>query len=1116
VKTVDELDLGLNGAVSIANPHPRQWRLNAVELVNWGTFNGLHRAEVSRQGHLITGHSGSGKSSLLDAIATVLTPPKWRRFNAAAQDLSSIRDDRSLVSYVRGAWRRQTDDETGEAVSQYLRPGATWSGILLRYEGSEGVEPVNLIRLFHIRRGSNSGDDLRELNIIRRGDAHLADFTDLVKNGIEVRQIKAQWDEAVVTDQHSAFSARFRGLLGIASENALQLLHKTQSAKNLGSLDQLFRSFMLEEPRTSALADTAVTQFGELSEARRLVVEARKQVELLQQLQQPIADFRAGLAAQRAAEKLSAALFDYRDLRALERDRKERDNLRQIHAKAKETLQEASEQASSSRQEHVTAQLRLQQVGGAALESQRLMVEHAREELHRVSTLQTRTAASLKDIGVAIPDSAEQLEELRSTARLERDDLASSGQSAKQALNDLHRERVIAQNKVQNLESELTELRARPSNIDQRLLRARALIATSASMAESALPFAGELIDVDPQFASWTGAIERVLHPLATVLLVPESQVGIITRIVDSLQLGARLVYEAVPTRNPSPLPTRSKRSLVNRVIVDTGPMGAWVARRLSERFDFECVDNAGDLNSVERGVTVAGQVKHSARRFEKDDRFGVNDRARWVLGSDNAAKVQLYVDALAAAELSLRAAEDSLDEATGAQSARQRRSMVLQNLDGLTWREVNVEAASTALERAEAIYQKLAEGNVDLENARDFAEQAFKRAEEAAERQSIVRSQFDALVARCAELDDSISTRAAREASWHLDAETVDALDRLFRSVGRSNARIEDSAAEVATRLGADERAGSERAQVAIRRFESLAGEVRRTWSLVAADLSTSIEDADGYVALLTRIVSTGLPGHEGRFFDLLREQSQQLTGQLLSEIRGAPSQIRGRIDPVNVSLRRSPFDEGRYLQIRVKDRRTEEVKKFMSDLQSISAGAWVDDDRASAEQRFALLQDVMHRLGSVEHRQWRNRCLDTREHVTFLGIEEDTDGHEVNVHDSSAGLSGGQRQKLVIFCLAAALRYQLAEDEHDIPKYGTIVLDEAFDKADSDFTRMAMDVFLEFGFHMILATPLKLLQTLEDYVGGISFVTCKDHNASRISVVPIEVETLAEAGRP
>jgi len=67
-----------------------------------------------------------------------------------------------------------------------------------------------------------------------------------------------------------------------------------------------------------------------------------------------------------------------------------------------------------------------------------------------------------------------------------------------------------------------------------------------------------------------------------------------------------------------------------------------------------------------------------------------------------------------------------------------------------------------------------------------------------------------------------------------------------------------------------------------------------------------------------------------------------------------------------------------------------------------------------------------------------------------------------------------------------------------------GTI--EEAFDKADTTFTRMAMDVFLEFGFHMILATPLKLLQTLEDYVGGIGLAVCADFKSSSIGLVSID----------
>ena len=73
-----------------------------------------------------------------------------------------------------------------------------------------------------------------------------------------------------------------------------------------------------------------------------------------------------------------------------------------------------------------------------------------------------------------------------------------------------------------------------------------------------------------------------------------------------------------------------------------------------------------------------------------------------------------------------------------------------------------------------------------------------------------------------------------------------------------------------------------------------------------------------------------------------------------------------------------------------------------------------------------------VLERLASKEpaDQRWQRQVLDTRLHVGFIGVEVDGAGEARNYHDSSSGLSGGQAQKLVFFCLAAALRYQLAPD--------------------------------------------------------------------------------------
>jgi uncharacterized protein YPO0396 len=74
-------------------------------------------------------------------------------------------------------------------------------------------------------------------------------------------------------------------------------------------------------------------------------------------------------------------------------------------------------------------------------------------------------------------------------------------------------------------------------------------------------------------------------------------------------------------------------------------------------------------------------------------------------------------------------------------------------------------------------------------------------------------------------------------------------------------------------------------------------------------------------------------------------------------------------------------------------------------------------------------------------------------------------------------------------------------------LPSFSTIVLDEAFDKADSEFTAMAMNIFKTFGFQMIVATPLKSVMTLEPFIGGACFVHIRDRKNS--AMIMIEYDT-------
>src|SRR5262245_41286007 len=104
-----------------------QFRISHLQVFNWGTFSGLHEIPISERGFLFVGRSGTGKSTLLDAFSALLVPPRWVDFNAAAREADKSGRDRNLVSYIRGAWAEQKDNDSGEIATRYLRSGTTWS-----------------------------------------------------------------------------------------------------------------------------------------------------------------------------------------------------------------------------------------------------------------------------------------------------------------------------------------------------------------------------------------------------------------------------------------------------------------------------------------------------------------------------------------------------------------------------------------------------------------------------------------------------------------------------------------------------------------------------------------------------------------------------------------------------------------------------------------------------------------------------------------------------------------------------------------------------------------------------------------------------------------------------
>ena len=95
------------------------FRLQRLEVFNWGTFDSqVWTLQLNGKNGLLTGDIGSGKSTLVDAITTLLVPAQRIAYNKAA---GADNKERSLRSYVLGYYKSERNEITGTAKPVPLR-----------------------------------------------------------------------------------------------------------------------------------------------------------------------------------------------------------------------------------------------------------------------------------------------------------------------------------------------------------------------------------------------------------------------------------------------------------------------------------------------------------------------------------------------------------------------------------------------------------------------------------------------------------------------------------------------------------------------------------------------------------------------------------------------------------------------------------------------------------------------------------------------------------------------------------------------------------------------------------------------------------------------------------
>ncbi|MCO6490675.1 MAG: hypothetical protein J5I98_19825 [Phaeodactylibacter sp.] len=1120
------------------------YRLRQLEVLNWGTFD-EHVWSIYPNGDnaLLTGDIGSGKSTLVDAITTLLVPHQKITYNKAA---GAETRERSLLSYIRGAYKNEKVMQSSKARDVYLRSGKEDFTVLLAVFVNEGYgQSVTLAQVFWLQN-----DGVRKFYVLAHNEMSIVE--DFSNFGTQIKRLKKslrQRPHTQVFETFTDYSNRFRQAFGIRQPEALDLFYQTVSMKSVGNLTDFVREQMLGQTDIQSKIDELVSRYGDLTEAHQAVQRAREQSELLKPLVEQADELDA---IRREIEALEAVLeeiplyFARHRVRALQRQLQElyrswqQNEEEQVAVTA--TLQQ--QRRDLQRLETARAGLGVNQ----RLESIRMELEQRRAEKKQRqqqseryaeacrSLLETYPAGEAPEIG--LPASAGQFLQQQQWAGAALDEAHAATEQIRDQLQPLHVRIARCSEQAEELETELQSLRKRPTQIPQHNMQLRSRILDALELSAEELPFAGELLQVREEEKDWQGAIERQLHSLGLSLLVPDRHYRAVSDYVDRHHLGGKLVYLRTLEHRRPPQDNPAENSLERKVQIkgDT-EFYDWLEAELRVRHDYTCCENMEEFRRAARALTRSGQSKSGRISHVKDDRYDVNDRRRYVLGWSNKEKIAALETELEAETRELAKAKQELV------ALRQREDQLNGRRDGLgrllqftAFEALNFRPVALRIQelmeeqrRLETSSEELQELQARIQALENHIEENEKHKARLSEKRGALGNDLLRNAQQIYELLELLDIKPP-EVSRDIAGLPADMEQMKIRFLqvplpdlppsGTLRKRLQSGAeTREASILEAEQRKlldqiGGSRGE--LKRCRDQASNLERSISLKMKDFKDRFReealevDADPrsipeFRSMYARLMEDDIPRHEERFRELLRQGTIRSILTFKSKLEEYEQDIVEKIGQINTHLYEIDYNPGTYIRIAKEEVRTEDILTFKQDLRACLSGVYGDTEDIYTEEKFYQVKKLLDRFrgDSEEDSRWTRRVTDVRQWHTF-GAEErwrETDEPHEYFSDSS-GKSGGQKEKLAYTILASAIAFQfgLKWGRSRDRSFRFVVIDEAFGRGSDESTRYGLQLFERLNLQLLIVTPLQKINIIEDYINAVHYVSNPD---GRISLV-------------
>ena len=1085
-----------------SRPQPG-WRLRRLEILNWGTFHGKVAAIVpDERWSLLVGENGSGKSTAVDALRTLIVPPRLLNYNDASTEQK--RRDRTRRSYVRGTWATASQEDSAAAIPQNLRPPGEFSILLAVFANQHTSECTTLAQLLW-----EQSEKIHEIYAISRHDRTIREHLAELGQSRDLRKtLRTRGFEAF--DSFSAYAETFRGRLGLPSDTALEVFNQAIGVKEVTEINPFVRRHMLEGSDVAEFMHQNLRpHFHELDACWKAIEKAEKQIAALA----PVAVAQTHIAKADARRKeietqLEIAPVYYAHLHhaLAEHAATALDEKRQAALTAVETLaiQRSRDEAErDAKLQELAADTTEQSIRRLAqqLETQNAFLASRQKQRQRFSQ-------QLKTLALDQPvETAEQYALVRKTAAAERGPTDSNRDAADKKRIRLLVEQQEALKRRGDLAAELEALRKHRVLIPREFVAVREALASATSIAATDLPFAGELMEVKPAYREWTGAIERLLHSFGVSLLVPERHYRPVAAFINGRHLGLRFTFHRVPGEfTPAS----------NGALDDAGrvpgrlnfrqdhPLSSWAQNEIARRFHHVCCASVERLAEVDFGLTREGLIREGSSRHVKDDRRAVDDAGNFVLGWSIEDKIRALNLEFEKAEAAAARAAKQADEAEAQMKKLATRVAAIDALLAFgPYDEIDVRSVQAEISRLLQEKQRLEASSGAAKTLHEQLETIKGRIAQNLAENNRLQKNIGEHERELRELDDLIADLEKLLAP-HTDFDPEPHAEEFRKLQDTGSLTLENIRSVEATacnRLRRHSKQQSDAIQGAVAEMLPAMSNFLRDYPEFSNDLRAEAGFAADFAALRERIEHQELDGHKKRFEEFLGTNLVGDMAMFNAKLLEHEKAIRDRIAAVNTALRKIAYSDTTHVQIVAAATRSDVVRQFRAEVKDCLSGGI----NPSAEDRLRIFGRIRDLIAKFEKDDvWTRHVTDARNWLEF-GVRElaDADGREVDYLAGSAGKSGGQKAKLAFTILASAIaaQYGLLDAERESDTFRLVVIDEAFARTDEANSRRALDLFKSLGLQLVVVSPFDAKSRIvEDYVDSFHVAANSDGNNSKL----------------